>query len=66
MSQNNKTALIHRWPSDFVERLKVVAEDHLMPVQSFVFGAVRDKVDREYRRIQKEREESTEQLSEAA
>ena len=60
MSQNNKTALIHRWPSDFVDRLKVVAEDHLMPVQSFVFGAVREKVDKEYKRIQREREQIAE------
>jgi hypothetical protein len=57
MSKKDKTALIHRWPSDFVERLKVVAEDNLMPVQTYVFQAVRREMERDARRMQREQQE---------
>lgn len=58
MSQNDKTALIHRWPSKFVQRLKVVAEDQMVPVQSLVFNLIRKDIEKEYSRITADTEEA--------
>lgn len=56
MSQKEKHALVYRWPRPFVERLKQVAQDNMMPVQTYVFQAVRREMERDARRMQRELE----------
>ena len=60
MSTKQIQALVHRWPSTFVEKLKTVANDQMTPVNSLVYNLIRSEVDREYKRIQREREQIAE------
>lgn len=51
MSTKQIQALVHRWPSTFVDKLKTVANDQMTPVNSLVYNLIRREVESEYKRI---------------
>lgn len=58
MSQNQKVAVLHRWPVSFKEKVDHVARERGMSVNAYVYDRIRDVVERDLRKLAADTEEA--------